>query len=67
MSNLSTETQQRMYDALKRIAHEYDAPARLHKRSEEDYGISGEEAIEMAYENVRADAARAIKGIRRPV
>lgn len=64
--SLSIETQQRLFDVLKRIAKDYDAPSRLHKTAEDRYGISGEEAIEMAYENVKADAARAIKGLRRP-
>ena len=53
------------YDALKRITM-YDAPERLKKRAEKDYGLSGDEAVEMAYENVLNEARMAIKGKRRP-
>ena len=53
------------YDALKRITM-YDPPERLRNRSERDYGLSGDEAIEMAYENVLNEARMAIKGRRRP-
>ena len=53
------------YDALKRIAS-YDSVERLRKRAEKDYGLSAEEAIEYAYENVKGEAERAIKGKRRP-
>lgn len=53
------------YDALKRIT-QYDNPERLRRRAEKDYGLDGFEAIEMAYENVLAEAKRAIKGKRRP-
>jgi hypothetical protein len=54
------------YDALKRITM-YDTPERLRKHAEKDYGLSGDEAIEMAYENVLNEARMAIKGKRRPV
>ncbi len=53
------------YDALRRIT-QYDSVERLRKRAEKDYGLSPEEAIEMAYENVKAEAEQAIKGKRRP-
>lgn len=54
------------YDALKRITM-YDFPERLRKRAEKDYGLSGDEAIEMAYENVLNVARLAIKGKKRPI
>lgn len=41
--------------ALKKITM-YDQPERLHKRAEKSYGLTGEEAIEMAYENVLNEA-----------
>jgi hypothetical protein len=53
------------YDALKRITL-YDAPERLKRRAEKDYGLSGDEAVEMAYENVLNEARMAIKGRKRP-
>lgn len=54
------------YDALKRISL-YDAPDRLRKRAQKDYGLCGGEAVEMAYENVLNEARMAIRGKRRPV
>lgn len=53
------------YDALKRITM-YDPPERLRKRAERDYGLSGNEAVDMAYENVLNEARMAIKGRKRP-
>ena len=55
----------RMYDALKRIASD-QSPDRLRRGAQKEYGLSGEEAIEMAYENVIHEAKSAIKGVRRP-
>lgn len=46
--------------ALKRIAA-YMTPDQLCKRSEKLYGLPPDEAIEMAYENVLAEAKRALK------
>lgn len=57
--------EQKLYDALKRITM-YDNPDRLRKRAERDYGLEPDEVIEMAYENVLAEAKTAIKGMRRP-
>lgn len=54
--------------ALKRIAA-YMTPDQLRKRSEKLHGIPPEEAIEMAYENVLAEAKQALKAVparRRP-
>lgn len=58
-------TEQRLYDALKRIA-QYESPAKLRRTAERSYGLSPDEAIEMAYENVIEEAKQAIKGVRRP-
>lgn len=55
----------RYFDALKRISS-YQSVAHLRKHSERDWGLSFEEALEMAYENVIDDARRAVKGRRRP-
>ena len=59
------EREQRLYDALKRITL-YDKPERLRRDAEKSYGLSSNEAIEMAYENVLEEARCALKGIRRP-
>lgn len=61
----SLEREQKLYDALKRIS-QYDPPERLHKRSECDWGLPADEAIEMAYENVLEEAKSTIRGMKRP-
>ena len=61
----ATERAQKMFDALKRIA-KYRSCDQLRRAAEQDYGISAEEAIEYAYENVIEEARRATKGMRRP-
>jgi len=62
---MSTATEQRLYDALKRITA-YMPPEKLEKVCEKKYGLERNEAIEAAYENVLAEAKNAIKGVRRP-
>lgn len=62
---MTPKTQIRLCDALKRIAS-FDSPEWMRKNAERAYGLSPEEAIEMAYENVIEEARSAIKGIRRP-
>lgn len=62
---MSTTLELKLYDALKRIT-QYQSPAKLHAASIKLYGLDGDEAIEYAYENVLAEAASAIKGVRRP-
>lgn len=57
--------EQRLYDALKRIT-KYDSVQGIHRTAEKRYGLSGEEVIEMAYENVVNEARIAIRGMRRP-
>ncbi len=61
----TTNLEIRLWGYLKRIT-QYDPPDRLRKRAEKDYGVSGDEAIEMAYDNVRMEAANALKGVRPP-
>lgn len=51
-----------MLAALKQIAKEYQTPTQLRKSANKDYGLSYEEILEMAYENIQLTAARAIKG-----
>jgi hypothetical protein len=57
--------EQLYYDTLRLITR-YDTVERLRKRAEKDYGLSFEEALEYAYENIKGDAERAIRGKRRP-
>lgn len=59
------KTQQivRMYNALKTIAKDYQTPEQLRKKSEKQYGLDYEEALEMSYENIQTLAKSVIKGI----
>lgn len=60
-----TPLERKLLEALKRIS-QYDHPDKLRKRSERDYGLDAGEAIEMAYENVIAEAKNAVRGVRLP-
>lgn len=62
---MAEDRTQRLYDALKRISL-YTPSDRLRRTAERDYGLSPNEAIEMAYENVINEARSAIRGMRRP-
>ena len=62
---MATDLETKLFAALQRIAS-YDSPEKLHRTAEKRYGLSGAEAIEMAYDNVREEAKAAIKGIRKP-
>jgi hypothetical protein len=58
--------EQRYYDALKRIT-QYQSVERMRKHSDKDWGLSFEEALAGAYENVIYDAKYAIRRRKRPV
>ncbi len=60
---VTTELEKRLWYALKRISM-YEPPERLRRTSEKQYGLSGNEAIEGAYENIIFEAKTAIKGVR---
>ncbi len=66
MTTEKQSNEQRYYDALKRIAKGYQTPEQIRRNAEVEYGLDAEEATEMAYDNVRWEAERAIKGKRRP-
>lgn len=53
----------RFYHALKRIKA-YMSPERLRREAERQYGLSYEEALEMAYDNVQGEAISALHGYR---
>lgn len=53
------------FDTLKRI-NRYMTTEQLQRRAEKEYGVSYHEALEMAYDNIQAEAADAIRGKRRP-
>jgi hypothetical protein len=50
--------EQLYFDALKRIAKSYQTPDQLRRNAEKQYGCSYHKALEMAYENLQAEAAR---------
>ena len=54
------------YNALRQIARDYMSSDELRRKAEKQYGLPFEEALEMAYDNIQADAAAAIKGKRAP-
>jgi hypothetical protein len=56
--------EERFYQALKEIAS-YMTTAQLRRDSEKRYGLSYEEGLEGAYENVVGTAKWALKGYRR--
>lgn len=60
-----TDREQRLFDALKRIAA-YMTPDQLRRKSERLYGLGYEEVLEMTYENVLQEARNATRGMRRP-
>ena len=65
MTPREIEREQKLFDALYRISR-YTPPEKLERTAEHDYGLSGAEAISMAYENVLQEAKHAIRGVRRP-
>ena len=68
MKTLITEKQvqqfNQMRNALIKISKGYQTTKQLKKGSETEYGLDYEEALEMAYENIQADAALNVKGIK---
>ena len=54
-----------IYDALKRITR-YASTDQMRRNSQRNYGLEYVEMLEMAYENVKNEAASALKGMRRP-
>lgn len=57
--------EQLYYDTLKAIARNYQTPAQL-RRGAHGIGLTPEEHIEYAYENIQTLAANAIRNKRRP-
>lgn len=55
----------KMYDALKAIAKDYQTPEQLKKNSKGQWGLDYEESLEMAYENIQQLAKDATKNVRR--
>lgn len=60
---MSTPLEIRLFDALKRISKQYMTPDQI-RRDSKNSGLDYEEYLEMSYENIQADAKRAIYGVR---
>lgn len=54
----------RMRYVLRKISRMYQKPQQMKKHSETDWGVDYEEALEMAYENIQQEAAKAVSGIK---
>ena len=54
------------FQALQTIAKGFQTPSQLKRIAEKSYGLSYEESLEMAYENIQTAAENAIRGQRRP-
>ena len=61
-----SDNEQVYYDTLRRIAKGYMTSEKLSRKADDEYGVSYHEALEMAYDNLQAEAADAIRGKRRP-
>lgn len=64
MAICKTDLEIRLFAALRRIAKDYQSAERLMRTGEKQYGCSGTEALEYAYENIQHEASLAIKGVR---
>lgn len=65
MRKQRVDYEKRFYWALKEITR-YMTTGQLRRESEKRYGVSYEEGLEMAYENVLGTAKHALKGYKRP-
>lgn len=61
---VSQNNEQSYFDTLKRI-RSYMTPDQI-RRDAKNTGLDYEEYLEISYENIKAEAARTIKGKRRP-
>lgn len=58
--------EQAYFDVLQRIAKHYSTSDQLRRDSQRAYGLDYGEALEMAYDNIQAEASHAIRGKKRP-
>lgn len=54
----------KMRNALIKISKGYQTASQLRKSSKSMCGLDYEEALEMAYENIQAEASAAVKGVK---
>jgi hypothetical protein len=60
---MSTPLEIRLYDALKRIG-KYMTPDQIRRDARHEIGLDYEEYLAMSYENIQAEAKRAIHRVR---
>ena len=53
-----------MASTLCQIARGFQTTSQLRRNSMKDWGLSYDEALEMAYENIQEIAKRAVKGVK---
>ena len=63
MKAVSTPLEIRLYDAMKRI-QKYMTPDQIRRDAKREMGLDYEEYLEMSYENIQAEAKRAVHGVR---
>lgn len=54
----------KMLQALRAIAKDYQTPDQIRRNCEKQYGLGYEETLEMSYENIQLTAKIASKGVR---
>lgn len=54
----------KMRNALIRINKGYMTPDQIRRCTDKEYGLSYEDSLEMAYENLQSEAKEAVKGVR---
>ncbi len=64
LTNRQVQRFNQMIRALKIISKDYKKPNWLQRHCEKEYGLSYEEALEMAYENIQQLAADSVRGVR---
>jgi S-ribosylhomocysteine lyase LuxS involved in autoinducer biosynthesis len=52
-----------MFNTLKKIVKEYQTADQIVRNSEKQCGLDPQEALEMSYENIQAEAKQAIKSV----
>ncbi len=63
-----TEKQKQQFNRMRailiRISKHYMTPAQIEKNCKKSYGLDYEEALEMSYDNIKGEAANAVKNVK---
>lgn len=65
MTKKQTEQFNKMLSSLQLIAKGFQTPQQLLKSAKKDLGLDYEEALEMAYENIKEIAKNAVRGVKK--